>query len=180
VWYEHHLPGCTYRMTEMQATLLQSQLCRLDEQTLRRDANGRYLDDCLGRIRGLSPMRRDSRQQLHSHHLYMIRYDGAEFGLPRARFLAALAAEGVPCGGGYAIPLHHQPLFTGRGVRGLAEGATMPHLASYDYTAVSCPNAERACSEEAIWISQYVLLADTHDMQDIVSAVEKIRAAVPA
>jgi dTDP-4-amino-4,6-dideoxygalactose transaminase len=43
-WYEHHYLGCNYRMTQLQAVLLLSQLKRLDMQTLTRHENGTYLN----------------------------------------------------------------------------------------------------------------------------------------
>lgn len=176
--FEHHLVAGNFRMTEMQGALLRSQMRRLEEQTRRRDANGRYLDERLSEIEGIRPMRRDPRQDLHSYHLYMFRYDPAAFGLPRDRFLHLLRAEGVPASGGYSLGLHQQPLFTGVGLIGQVAGRRMPHLTARDYRAMTLPNTERACAGEAIWLSQHVLLAERHDMDDIAGAIEKIRAWV--
>ena len=100
-WYEHHLLGGNYRMTEFQGALLLAQLARLGEQTATRDANGRILDEGLSQVPGIRPLGREPDQDRHSYHLYIFRYDPAAFGgLRRARFLAALEAEGIPCSGG--------------------------------------------------------------------------------
>jgi dTDP-4-amino-4,6-dideoxygalactose transaminase len=177
-WYGHYLGGATYRMTEMQAALLRSQLRRLEEQTRRRDENGRILDEALGAIEGLRPMRRPAKQELHPHHLYMFRFDAEKFGTTRARFLECMNAEGVPVTGGYTMPLHQQPLFSGRDSPDWLHSRKMPHREAHDYSAVSYPNAERACREEAVWLSQSVLLAAPEEMQDIIRAAQKVRAAV--
>ncbi len=176
-WYEHHLPGGNYRLTEMQGALLRSQMRRLPQQTRRRDANGRYLDEQLSQIKGLRPMRSDPRQELHPRHLYMFRFDADEFGLPREQFLERLKAEGVPASGGYPVGLHQQPLYSGQGLREQIPGPAMPHLLAHDYGAASCPNTERACASEAVWLTQPLLLAERRDMEDIVCAVSKIQAS---
>ena len=45
--------GTNYRLSELQAALLLSQLARLDKQTRMRDANGRYLNRKLAQIADL-------------------------------------------------------------------------------------------------------------------------------
>jgi dTDP-4-amino-4,6-dideoxygalactose transaminase len=179
-WYEHHLPGGNYRLTEMQGALLRSQLRRLGEQTCRRDANGRCLDEWLGRIPGIRPLRSDPRQDLHPRHLYIVRYDAGAFGLPRERFLRLLKAEGIPASGGYPVGLHQQPLYSGKGLKEQIPGRTMPHLLAHDYGATACPNTERACASEAVWLTHPILLAERRDMDDIVRAIQKIRASAEA
>ena len=65
----------------------------------------------------------------NAYHLYMFRYDKEKFaGLPRAKFLKALAAEGIPCSGGYS-PLNKEPfLKTRSSIQGLPE--TLPEAGS--------------------------------------------------
>jgi dTDP-4-amino-4,6-dideoxygalactose transaminase len=171
-WYEHHLIGGNYRMTEFQGALLLAQLARLEEQTRVRDENGQYLNGRLGQIPGIRPLTRGHGETRHSYHLYIFRYDRQAFdGEPRDRFLAALEAEGIPCSGGYATGLYSQPLFTGRTFgpfggagRGAAEGR---------YDPAGFPACEQACAE-ACWLFQPMLLGTRDDMDDIVRAVEKI------
>ena len=175
--FEHHLPGGNFRMTGMQAALLRSQLRRLEAQTWRRDANGRVLDARLGAIEGIRPMRADPRQDLHSRHLYLFRYDRERLpNLSRDQFVHALGAEGIPASPGYPSGLHRQPLFSGVGLRGQIPGRPMPHLAGRDPTAVVLPNTDRACAAEAVWLGQNLLLAEPREMDDIVAAVEKVAA----
>ncbi len=177
-WYGHYLGGGTFRMTEMQAALLRSQMRRLKEQTQRRDENGRTLDAGLAAIEGLEPMNRCEKQELHPHHLYMFRYDAEKFGLSRERFLEWMNAEGIPVGGGYALPLHKQPLFSGEDLPEWLQDRKAFHRDAHDYSSVAYPNAERACAQEALWLTQNVLLAAPEEMQHIISAAQKVRAAV--
>jgi dTDP-4-amino-4,6-dideoxygalactose transaminase len=177
-WYGHYLGGATFRMTEMQAALLRSQMRRLKEQTQRRDENGRTLDAGFAAIEGLAPMQRHEKQELHPHHLYMFRFDAEKFGMPRARFIKCMNAEGVPATGGYTMPLHHQPLFSGKDLPDWLQNRKAPHREAHDYSSVSYPNAERACAQEAVWLSQSVLLAEPEEIQEIIRAAQKVRAAV--
>ena len=169
-WYDHFNLGCNYRMTTMQAALLMSQMKRLDEQTRRRDENGRYLAELLGAIDGLSPLVRGRGETRHSYHLFIFRYDAAKFNnLPKQEFAKWLAAEGVPASRGYPHPLYRQPLFLEKRFSGYA----IPK--DVDYTDVRCPVAERACTEEAVWIIQPALLGDKSDMESFAEAVRKIQ-----
>lgn len=175
VWYGHHLPAGNYRMTEMQGALLKSQMRRLDDQVERRNANGIYLSEKLSAIPGLKPVERGEQTLRHPHHLYMIRYDAEGFGgLDRKVFLRMLRKEGIPASNGYEVPLHQQPLFSGKDV---ADELPRPafHREIKDYNQVSNPVAERACASEGIWIEQRVLLAEREDMDDIIAAIQKVR-----
>lgn len=172
-WYEHHLPGGNYRMTEFQAGLLLNQLTRLEQQTQTRDRNGRFLNQILADISGISPLKRDMGETRHAYHLYIFRYNASEFnGLPRERFLEALTAEGIPNSAGYGTPLHRQELFMTRAF-GPFTGYqhSQPDL---DYAQVHSPVSERACNEEACWLPQSVMLGSESDMNDIARAITKI------
>ncbi len=169
-WYDHFNLGCNYRMTTLQAALLLSQLRRLEDQTRRRDENGRYLAGLLSEIDGISPLARGRGETRHSYHLFIFRYDAAKFNnLPKPEFARWLAAEGVPAFMGYPRPLYKQPLFLEKKFYSYAIPAEV------DYSAVRCPVAEKACTEEAVWISQQALLGDRSDMESFAEAVRKIQ-----
>ncbi|WP_247236719.1 DegT/DnrJ/EryC1/StrS aminotransferase family protein [Telluribacter sp. SYSU D00476] len=172
-WYDHYNPGCNYRITQLQAVLLSHQLKRLDEQTRTRNQNGLYLNELLGTIDGITPLERGFGETLHAYHLYIFKYDKAKFGgVPKDEFVAMLAAEGVPCFKGYPHPLYRQPLFQQKNFMCYA----IPD--SVDYTGVFCPVAERACSEEAVWILQPAMLGTREDMESFAQAIIKIQKAV--
>lgn len=169
-WYEHHSAGCNYRMTVLQAALVGHQLTRLDEQTARRDANGLYLNELLSEIDGVTPLTRGHGETRHSYHIYIFRYDKSKFrNIPKRTFIEMLLAEGVPCFMGYPEPLYKQPLFQQKNFWCYA----IPE--SVDYSQVCCPVCERACYEEAVWITQSAMLGDKEDMDLFSAAIRKIQ-----
>jgi dTDP-4-amino-4,6-dideoxygalactose transaminase len=172
LWYQHDVIGDNYRMTQFQAAVLRVQLSRKEEWAERRAANGEHLSQGLRAIGGLIPQRADERVTRHGFHFILTRYQSEAFGgWSRERFIEALAAEGIPASRGY-IPLYSTGAVrdterTLRQALGLA-AATPPH----------CPVTERASGEEAVWLAgQSVLLGTRKDMDDILEAVAKIRAA---
>jgi dTDP-4-amino-4,6-dideoxygalactose transaminase len=154
-WYEHHRLGWNYRMTEFQAAILGAQLARMAEQSDQRLANGLCLNARLAGIPGIRPLAIPSYATRHAFHIYALRFDEALFGVDRATFLAAMAAEGIPCSSGYASPLYRNPMF-----------------AEMQYPD-ACPVAERACSE-AVWFEHRLLLGTRRDIDDIVLAAARI------
>jgi perosamine synthetase len=169
-------PGANLRMTEFQAALLLAQMTRLEEQSRTREQNAAYLTGLLEDIPGITPARMYEGCTRNAYHLYMFRYDAEAFaGLPRAVFLKALAAEGVPASGGYS-PLNREPFleeaFSGRGFQAI-----------YGHTRLGawreqnrCPENDRLCAE-AVWLTQSMLLGPRRDMDQIAEAVRKIQAS---
>src|ERR1035437_3121779 len=95
--------GTNLRLTEFQAGLLLAQMTRLEQQSKMRDANAAYLAKLLGEIPGILVAKNYDGCTRNAHHLFMFRYQKEQFaGLPRAKFLSAMAAEGIPCSGGYS------------------------------------------------------------------------------
>jgi dTDP-4-amino-4,6-dideoxygalactose transaminase len=169
-WYEHFILGCNYRMTQFQAAILLCQLERLEEQTKLRNENGLYLNELLKEVDGITPLRSGKEITLHSYHLYPFRYDKAKFhNMPKSKFAQLLAAEGVPCFMGYPEPLYRQPVFQEKNFLSYV----IPENVSY--TDVHCPECEKACYEEGMWISQNALLGTGKDMESFVAAIKKIQ-----
>src|SRR5687768_10275898 len=162
-WYEHHVIAGNYRLGEFQGAILNAQLDRLGEQTKTRDTNGRYLDAALATIPGITPQRRDPFATRNAHHLYLFRYDQSTWGMPRARFLEAMNAEGIPVSSGYVLPLYKQPLFANR-----AFGPFTGCIG--EYRDLHLPNVEAICGEEGAWLTQNMLLGTRQDLDDIVRA----------
>ena len=77
-------------------------MTRLEQNARTRDENAKYLTGLLGEIPGIVPVKMYEGCTRNAWHLYMLRYQAEQFGpLPRAKFLQALNAEGIPSGGGY-------------------------------------------------------------------------------
>lgn len=168
-WYEHHYLGDNYRMTEFQAAVLLSQLERAEPQLEKRAANAQFLKDSLSQIPGIEPLKSTPGTSRRAYHLFIIKYNKNYFNnISRDKFLKALNAEGIPAERGY-IPAHKLPLFYNKNldVDRIFKGHPDPRR-------ISLPVTEKACSEEAIWLPQNILLAEPGDMKDIISAFEKI------
>jgi len=166
--------GANLRLTEFQATLLMSQMERLEAQSKVRDANAAYLTKLLREIPGTTPVELTPGCTRSAWHLYMLRYDAAQFGgLPREKFLKAMHAEGIPCSSGYG-PLNKQPFLTnvlaGRGYQRLFSADRLRQWREQNHTPVN----DKVCAE-GVWFTQTMLLGGRTDMDQIAAAVRKIR-----
>jgi dTDP-4-amino-4,6-dideoxygalactose transaminase len=167
--------GVNLRMTEFQATLLMAQMQRLEVQSQRREQNAQYLTSMLREVPGIAPARLYQGCTRNAWHLYMFRYDASKFaGLPRAKFLKAMQAEGVPCSGGYS-PLNKEPFLKNTlQSKGFQRVFTKQELARWEERA-QCPENDKLC-QEAVWFTQTMLLAERKDMEQIAAAMKKIQA----
>ncbi len=166
--------GSNLRLTEFQAAILTEQLSRLEEQSRSREQNAEYLTAQLKEIPGITPAKMYEGCTRNAYHLYMFRYDKAAFaGKPRARFLQALHAEGIPGSGGYS-PLNREPFlkntFNSRGWKAIYSAKEIAEWEARN----RCPANDRLC-EEAVWFGQTTLLGPRKDMEDIVEAIRKIQ-----
>lgn len=169
-----------YRMSEIMGAILHSQLGNLEEWAARRDANCRYLQSRLDEIDGLANVRVDPFVKRNALHIFIFKYMNAEAfaGAPRELVAKAVAAEGIPCSIGYVRPLHKHPLFQNALHGSLRSG--FPLTSHYygrqmDYRQVECPEAERLCREESLWIGHSAFLGTTQDMDDIADAFVKVQ-----
>ena len=177
-WYEHGVLGGNYRLTEFQAAVLLLQLKELASSTARRNKGAATLDAMLKGIDGLEPVGRDSRCTSHGFHLYQFWYDMDAFdGLSRRSFVEAMRAEGIPLSAGYGVPLDRQGVFAHQRFDQVATGYD-PAYPPTQYGTLDLPNTWRFC-REAVWIPQYVLLADDHDLADVAAAAAKVKASAP-
>lgn len=169
-----------YRMTEFCGAILLSQLDRLEEWATRRAENAAYLARRLSEIDGLANVRVDDFVVRNALHIFLFKYQHAEAfkGIPRALLIEALRAEGIPISGGYFCPLYKHPVFQNALDGALSRG--FPLTSHYygrhlDYREVSCPEAERLCAEQTLWLGQSLLLGSTKDLDDVADAFIKIR-----
>jgi dTDP-4-amino-4,6-dideoxygalactose transaminase len=171
-WYEHHVVCGNYRLGEFQGALLNAQFERFDEQVRHREEMGVYLHQRLGQVPGIRPQNRERYPVRHGYHLFVFRYDGSVYGVPRSAFIRALAAEGVPAAEGYVIPLHRQRLFVDQAFGPYT--ACLEGRADLDFAKLRLPVCDRASDAEGAWLYQSLLLGGREDMDDIVRAFEKI------
>ncbi|MDD7456100.1 MAG: DegT/DnrJ/EryC1/StrS family aminotransferase [Bacteroidales bacterium] len=168
--------GGKIRFSEYQAAIGLVEMQDLEKATALRWENGQYLDRLLRQIPGISPAKMYPKTDRAVYHLFPFRYDKEAFeGMPRSLFLKALNAEGIPCSSGYA-PLHTQPFIKAAFDSRLYRKVYAPE--EIDYAAFlennSCPKSDMLCNEEAVWMTQNMLLADHAAMDDIATAIEKI------
>jgi dTDP-4-amino-4,6-dideoxygalactose transaminase len=165
--------GANLRMTEFQAALLLTQLTRLEEQSRRREQNAAYLTGLLREIPGIAPARMYDGCTRNVYHLYMFRYDPAGFeGLPRSKFLKALAAEGIPCSAGYS-PLYSEPFLKNTLESRPFRAIYSPKRIADYLERIHCPANDRLC-EQGVWLFQTLFLGPQSDMDQIADAVRKI------
>lgn len=89
-------PGSNHRMTEFQASVLGQQFKRFITQDRTRQANGRYLEQRLTEIPGLSPRKRYTPNTRITYVEFDLDYDPDRFeGVPASLFARALRAEGL-------------------------------------------------------------------------------------
>lgn len=176
--FTYNMPGANLRLTEFQAALLLSQMGRLEEQSRVRETNARHLSNMLREIPGVVPARMYEGCTRNAYHLYMLRYRKEHFsGLSRAAFLKALIAEGVPAQSGYS-PLNKEPFLIDT-LRSRHFKAIYPaeRIARWEEHN-RCPQNDQLC-EEAVWLTQTMLLGTRNDMEQIAEAVRKIQAHAP-
>ena len=169
--------GTNMKLTDYQAAVGLAMLDRLEEETAKRIENATYLKAKIENIPGIVPYRLYDHVTRAIYHLFPFRYQKDQFqGLPRATFLKALQSEGIPCDSGYT-PLNKMPYlahaFQTKNFRKMYS-KKMLDINTYNRQN-ECPQNDRLCNEEAVWLTQNLLLAGKSDMDHIVKAIEKIR-----
>lgn len=166
--------GGNHRMTEFVAAVLLCQLKRIPEHLEIREQNAAMLTRALSDVSGIEPIRRLPEANRVSWHVYGARYLPEAFeGVPRAAFLKAMRAEGVPMGTGYAAPVYKNSVFQ----QDWTEGDYRPFVwteNAQDYRTLHLPRAEQYCKER-ISLNQQMLLTSERQMRDVARAFVKVR-----
>ncbi len=152
-YYEQTALGMNYRMTDMQAALLMSQLDKLSMFSVRRKEIVRAYDEAFLKLPQII-VQKEIPESDTTRHLYILRLDKEKLRIDRKQFFEALEAENVCCNVHY-IPTYYFPYYEKLGYkRGL------------------CPKAEKLY-EEIISLPLYYAMSD-RDVQDVICAVTKI------
>jgi perosamine synthetase len=165
--------GINFRMQQIQALILMSQMKRIEQDNDVRLANALYLDNRLREIPGIVPYRLAQGATRAVYHLYPFRYIKEQFNdIPKNKFIAALNAEGIPCGGGYGKQNRDgliEENLTSRGYKRLFSEARLRQWREENVL----PGNDRLC-DQAVTFYQSMLLGTKSDMDDIVNAIVKI------
>ena len=167
--------GWNYRMTEIEAAIGVEQLKKLPLLVEQRVESANYLTERLSDLPGIIPPEVRSGCS-NVYYLYAMKCDESRLGLPRDLLVDALRAEGVPITKGYVRPIYLEPLYQQRIVFG-TKGCpfTCSHYeGSVDYSKGICPVTERMYDRELMLTSVCHAQATRRDIDDVVSAFEKV------
>lgn len=166
--------GSNLRLSEFQGDLLVAQMTRVVEQSRIRNENALYLNDRLKQIPGIKPAHLYDGAR-SAWHLYMFRFESEAFaGLPRAKFLEALSAEGVPCSSGYGVMNKDSYVTSLARNRHFLQIYGEKRMKDWVEQSADCPENEKLCAQ-AVWFTQTMLLADRSKMDQIAEAIARIQ-----
>lgn len=152
-YYEQIALGMNYRLTDIQAALLISQLDKLPMFSARRKEIVKAYDEAFGKLPQLI-VQKEIPESDTTRHLYILRLNLSKLRIDRKRFFEALGAENICCNVHY-IPTYYFPYYEKLGYqRGL------------------CPKAEKLY-EEMISLPLYYAMTD-QDVEDVIRAVTRI------
>jgi dTDP-4-amino-4,6-dideoxygalactose transaminase len=165
--------GGNYRMQQVQALILLSQMDRIQKDADIRLANAKYLDSKLREIPGIIPYKLADGATRSAYHLYPFRFITEKFNnVSKDKFIQALRAEGIPCNGGYG-PQNRDGLIenalNSKGYKRLFPESRLKQWREENIL----PGNDQLC-KEAVTFTQNILLGSRNDMEDIVNAITKI------
>lgn len=153
-WYYEQIElGMNYRMTDMQAALISSQLDKLPMFSRRRKEIVAKYDQAFSRIPELF-VQKEIPESDTTRHLYILRIRPEKLTIDRKQFFEAMTAENICCNVHY-IPVYYHPYYEKLG-----------------YEKGLCPHAEKLYSE-IMSLPLYYSLTD-QDVEDVITAVRKL------
>lgn len=154
-YYEQLLLGMNYRITDIQAALLDSQLDKLSMFAKRRKDIVKRYNEAFGNIPQLI-IQREIEESDSVRHLYILRLNRERLSIDRSRFFEAMNAEKIHCN------VHYIPVYY------------FPYYESLGYERGLCPKAE-ALYEDMLTIPLYYGMSD-EDVDSVIEAVKRICA----
>ena len=152
-YYEQISLGYNYRITDIQASLLISQLNKLDFFASRRKEIVRKYNEAFKDLEGII-IQKEIPQSDTCRHLYIIRLDLSKLNCTRRQFFDAMSAENVQC------QIHYVPVYW------------FPYYQHMGYEKGLCPNAEEIY-KGIMSIPLYPKMTD-QDVEDVIHAVRKV------
>ena len=153
-WYYEQIDlGYNYRITDMQAALLISQLDKMELFRQRRKEIVRRYDEAFSKMPGIV-VQEEIKESDTTRHLYILRIRPEVLNVDRKGFFEALAAEGIHCNVHY-IPVYRHPYYEALG-----------------YPEGLCPKSEKLYNE-MMSLPLYYAMSD-QDVDDVINAVHKL------
>jgi perosamine synthetase len=167
-----NMVGQNYRLTELQAAIGLAQLEKLPSLLRVRQNHCTRLGELLADNPVFAPPAvRPS--ATHAYYVYAVRYRREPDGPHRNRVAEALAAEGLPCRGGYVKPLYLMAMYReriGMGRSGFPFNLR-PHVR---YEPGLCPIAERIQDHELIITEAVQSALNSGAVDDMARIFEKV------
>ncbi|OHB70766.1 MAG: hypothetical protein A2V70_08050 [Planctomycetes bacterium RBG_13_63_9] len=174
-------PGSNHRMTEFQAAVLTEQFKRFKEQAPLRHENGRYVEQALAKIPGLTLRKRYAQDTRVTYVQFEMDYDRAQFkNVPAAKFAEALRAENVPMRGGqrrYDSGCHKEKMLQEHlNSSGFQTAFSKARLDKYRQSLrFPVMDGERPAQKEMLSMdSKIPFLGTRKEMDEIIEAVQKV------
>ena len=152
-YYEQISLGYNYRMTDIQAGLLISQLDKLEMFSKRRKEIVAKYNEAFLKLPQIQ-VQEEIPESDTTRHLYILRIKPETLNINRKEFFDAMAGENIICN------VHYIPTYY------------FPHYERLGYQKGICPNAEKLY-DEMISLPLYYGMSDK-DVEDVITAVEKI------
>ncbi len=164
--------GANYRISELQAAVLEVALTRLLDQQATRARNMAYMDARLREMEGMCPQYVDPRVTRRPGYVYIAAFDPSAFdGINSRQFTAALAAEGFPCGTGNP-PMHRYDLMRLTDQNSFTYRNFKDRL---DFSKMHFPVAEKIATT-TIHVAHQFFLGSPDLVDRFVEGIEKVRA----
>lgn len=169
------LIGPKYRMNEFEAAVLLPQLATAVERFRRRNENAAHLTARLKGCPAVVPQKLYEGTASGSFYLYAMRYQKDQVnGVDRARFLKAVAAEGISLSPYIERGLHREPwvehIVKSKSYQKMYSARRLQQFRDQ----MSCPHCDQVCAEMAMLWASGPLLGTTADMDDIADAILKV------
>ena len=170
-----NIAGFNYRMTELQAAVCRVQLSKLDKLNTERLKLVRQLNNGLREFDFLV-VPEEKTDCESTYYVYPLKFLSETAGVSRAKFIAAINAEGINFYQGYVKPLYTQPVYQNRCL--FKNGYPFSAIENKDCRMVfdlgTCPNAEKLHFEQML-INEHIRLPNTkEDISDIINAIKKL------
>lgn len=171
--FEWHSVGHNWQINEFSSAIATLQLAKLDEMNAIRRRNAKLLTELIADVPGLTPLPGLPGTDPVYYNV-ILQYDEALLEVSRARFVEAVAAEGLPIKMFYQ-PLQRWPIFREANFYGKGYPFANPLLPNgpASYRDVRTPVAEAICDHVNLEIKVQPV-ASEDDIRDAAAALRKV------